>query len=123
MIFAYALMVIGVLLVSNITSGPQAIVSGMVYGLGYGILYPCANALVLHRTPAEHKGAVAGLLAACYNTGFIGFAFFVGPLIGKVGYIEAFKLLAYLVIIVVLVFALMEKQPGIWLRRYRKHAH
>ncbi|MFQ6037883.1 MAG: MFS transporter, partial [Candidatus Aminicenantales bacterium] len=56
------------------TSGVLAL-SGVVWGIGVGILYPHLTALSVHRVRARDKGKVLGLFASSVDLGFA-----LGPL-------------------------------------------
>ena len=60
------------------------------HGVGYGLIYPGINSLVIDRVPANERGSVIGTLQQAWDIGASGGNFIVGPIIGALGVGSAF---------------------------------
>ena len=60
------------LAVLGVFTGYAAIVSGMaIFGLGYGLVFPAATALVIGATGADTRGMAFGIFYAVYSLGVV----------------------------------------------------
>jgi len=60
------------------------------HGVGYGLIYPGINSLVIDRVPANERGSAIGTLQQAWDIGASGGNFIVGPIIGALGVGSAF---------------------------------
>ena len=60
------------------------------HGVGYGLIYPGINSLVVDRVQANERGSAIGTLQQAWDIGASGGNFIVGPIIGALGIGSAF---------------------------------
>ena len=62
------------------------ILSGLIYGAGYSMIYTLLNAEVLEVVPAERRGAAFGAFMSAFDTGIGLGSFLIGLIIGAKGF-------------------------------------
>lgn len=71
-----------------------SILLGVLFGCGYGLLYPTVMALILSNLCARNAGTPVGILASAYQVGYLGIPFLLGPSIELLGYNATFVMVA-----------------------------
>ena len=67
----------------------------LLFGIGYGYLYPCLNACLIEANPAS-EGLANALFVWCFNLGMLIASVGFGFLCEKAGYETAFRMVAFL---------------------------
>lgn len=67
--FSLLFIFLAVMLVSGSYSLTTLIVAAIIYGLGYGAVYPALSTMVVLRTPGEIRGSAFGLFTAAFDIG------------------------------------------------------
>ena len=70
LLVCHGLLVLSLLAVPGMHSREYAVVTAIVFGLGYGWLYPALNALAVNRATPAQRGRIAGWLVAAFEIGF-----------------------------------------------------
>ena len=81
----------------------------LLFGIGYGYLYPCLNACLIEANPAS-EGLANALFVWCFNVGMLIASVGFGFLCEKAGYETAFRIIAFLGFICMIV-------TGLWGRK------
>jgi len=64
--------------------------TAFLHGVGYGLIYPGINSLVVDRVPAKGKVFVLATLQQAWDVGASGGNFVLGPVTGAFGVASAF---------------------------------
>lgn len=73
---------------------PQLMGVAVLFALGYGLLFPGLNGLVLSHVAPEWRSRASGWVVMAFDGGFFGMLLILGPLAEYRGYLAAFVLLA-----------------------------
>lgn len=84
--------------------------SGLSAGLGYGVVYPALNAVAIRRLDQASRGRGLSLVTAAIDCGSFSGAFLAGLVSHHYGYPAGFQAIAVLVVLLLLLFVLAEKQ-------------
>lgn len=74
----------------------QLVLIAILFALGYGLLFPGLNGLVLARVAPEWRSRASGWVVTAFDGGFFGLLLLIGPLAEYGGYGIAFAVLATL---------------------------
>lgn len=104
------------LLLLGITYGPVLfLTAAIVFGAGFGLMYPAFAAYVIEHVPAARRGAAFGAIIAAFDTGLGTGSTVMGTLIQAFGYRAAFLGAGALAVFAVPYFLVAEKL--VWGRR------
>jgi len=88
------------------------LVAALVFGAGFGLMYPAYTAYVMVHVPATRRGAAFGAMLAAFDTGIGTGSSMMGWLIGQFGYRVAFGAAAALAALSLPAFVFAEKKLG-----------
>ncbi len=104
------LIVIGVALLSWVTTRPGFIVSAILFGSGFGSAYPIFVAHLMHHVPENRRGATFGALIGAFDIGIGTGSIAIGWLGEHYGFSRAFAVAAVLASLSIPYFLIMEKR-------------
>jgi MFS family permease len=102
----------GLLVLSTAHGLTTFVVAALVFGLGFGLMYPAYTAYVLRHVAFNRRGAAFGAMLAAFDTGVGSGSSVVGWLIHRFGYRQAFAAAAGLALLSLPYFLVAEKQLG-----------
>jgi MFS family permease len=88
------------------------LVAALVFGAGFGLMYPAYTAYVMVHVPVTRRGAAFGAMLAAFDTGIGTGSSVMGWLIGQYGYRIAFGAAAALAAISLPAFVFAERKLG-----------
>ena len=88
------------------------VLAALVFGVGFGLLYPVNTAYIMRRVPGWRRGAAFGAMLAVFETGIGTGSTVTGALIHQLGFRPAFGLAAALAALSVPYFMFVEKRFG-----------
>lgn len=91
----HGLLLLTLLAVPWMHTREQAIALALLFGLGYGWLYPALNALAINHAAPEQRGRIAGWLVAAFEIGFRLSPLGLGAVITWFGYSAMFHTLVF----------------------------
>lgn len=98
------------LLLLGITYGPVMFVtSGVVFGAGFGLMYPAFAAYVITHVPVARRGAAFGAIIAAFDTGLGTGSTVMGTLIQEYGFRPAYVGAGALAVLAVPYFLVAER--------------
>lgn len=98
------------LLMLGVTYGPALfLTSAIVFGAGFGLMYPAFAAYVIEHVPAARRGAAFGAIIAAFDTGLGTGSTVMGSLIEAFGYRPAYLGAGALAVLAVPYFLVAEK--------------
>lgn len=98
------------LLLLGITYGPVMFVtSGIVFGAGFGLMYPAFAAYVITHVPVARRGAAFGAIIAAFDTGLGTGSTVMGTLIQEYGFRPAYLSAGALAVLAVPYFLIAER--------------
>jgi len=86
--------------------------AGMVFGAGFGLLYPSYTAYIMAHVPSARRGAAFGAMLAAFDVGVGSGSTALGGLIHQFGYRNAFGMAAGLAFLAVPYFLFVEGRLG-----------
>jgi MFS family permease len=86
--------------------------AAVIFGAGFGLIYPAFSAYVLTHVPARRRGAAFGAIIAAFDTGIGTGSSVIGGLIGRYGFRAAFGVAAVLAVLSAPYFVLAERRLG-----------
>ena len=86
--------------------------SAVVFGAGFGLMYPAFTAYVFTHVDARRRGAAYGAMLAAFDTGIGTGSTVIGWLIGRYGFRPAFGVAAGLAALALPYFLVAEKRLG-----------
>jgi len=103
LIACHLLLLTTLLLVPDMHNREQAVGLALMFGLGYGWLYPALSTLAFSHAPPEARGKVAGWVVAAFEIGYRGSSVGLGLMITHYGYSAMFYSLvaAYCVLLAI----------------------
>jgi MFS family permease len=102
------------LLLFALAQGPVTLVlSGLVFGAGFGLMHPAFTSYVLAHVPARRRGAAFGAMLAAFDTGIGMGASLLGFVIHVYGFRVAFLIAALLAALSVPYFRFVERRLGL----------
>jgi MFS family permease len=102
----------GLMLLALAGGRPSFAVSALVFGAGFGLMFPSHAAYVMGHVPASRRGAAFGAMLAAFDTGIGAGSSVLGWLIDGVGYRWAFGVAALLAALALPAFLLAERTLG-----------
>ena len=98
------------LLLLGVTYGPALfLTAAIVFGAGFGLMYPAFAAYVIEHVPAARRGAAFGAIIAAFDTGLGTGSTVMGSLIEAFGYRPAYLGAGALAVLAVPYFLVAEK--------------
>ena len=85
-----ALVSVAMFLLSRSLVVPMFMGAAFLHGVGYGLIYPGINSLVVDRVPAKERGSALATLQQAWDVGASGGNFVLGPVTGAFGFASAF---------------------------------
>jgi|GEM_PF-4934421 len=90
LVACHLLLLITIMAVPDMNTRGEAVVLALLFGLGYGWLYPALSTLAFSHTPPEARGRVAGWVVAAFEIGYRGSSIGLGLMITHFGYAAMF---------------------------------
>jgi MFS family permease len=103
---------LGMAVLASATTGTIFIVAALVFGFGFGLLYPAYTAYIMERIPFARRGAAFGAMLAAFDTGVGSGSTAIGWLIHQFGFRPAFGIAAGLAAIALPYFLIVERRVG-----------
>ena len=88
------------------------VAAALVFGAGFGLVYPAYTAYIMKRIPPWRRGAAFGAMLAAFDTGVGSGSTVMGGLIHQLGFRPAFGIAAALAAMSLPYFLLAEKRIG-----------
>lgn len=107
-----ALPALGVFLLSMSQGTGLFLTSAIVFGAGFGLMYPAYTAYVMSHVSALRRGAAFGAMIAAFDTGIGSGSSAMGWLVHHVGFRWGFATVAGLGLLALPCFVLVEKKLG-----------
>ncbi len=85
-----AVVSVAMFLLSRSPVVPMFMGTAFLHGVGYGLIYPGINSLVVDRVPAKEKVFALATLQQAWDVGASGGNFVLGPVTGAFGVASAF---------------------------------
>jgi MFS family permease len=103
---------LGLLLLALASGTVSLAVAALVFGLGFGLMYPAYTAYVLRHVLATRRGAAFGAMLAAFDTGIGTGSSATGWMIHRFGFRYAFAFSAGLALLSLPYFLTAEKSLG-----------
>jgi MFS family permease len=103
---------VGLLLLALATGPVSLVAAALVFGSGFGLLFPTHTAYVMTHVGSSRRGAAFGAMLAAFDTGIGTGSSALGWTIGAFGFRPAFGVAAVLAALAMPVFLLAERQLG-----------
>ncbi len=103
---------VGLLLLALATGPVSLVAAALVFGSGFGLLFPTHTAYVMTHVGSSRRGAAFGAMLAAFDTGIGTGSSALGWTIGAFGYRPAFGVAAVLAALAMPAFLLAERQLG-----------
>ena len=110
---------LGLLLLGLATGRTSMLVAAVVFGLGFGLMYPSYAAYMLRHVVFTRRGAAFGAMLAAFDTGVGSGSSVAGWLIHRFGFRPAFLLSAAVAMLAVPYFLIAERALGFYDRSER----
>ena len=81
---------LAMLILSGVSSVTLFLGAAFLHGVGYGLIYPGINSLVVDRVPPRERGSALATLQQSWDVGASGGNFILGPVVGVYGVASAF---------------------------------
>lgn len=99
------------LAMTALATGPvMLIAAGLVFGLGFGLMWPAFAALIIGQSGSARRGAAYGAMIAAFDTGIGTGSSMLGVVIQRFGFRWAFALAAVLAALAAPYFLLVERR-------------
>ena len=105
---------IGLLLLGLATGRPSMLIAALVFGLGFGLMYPSYTAYMLRHVLFSRRGAAFGAMLAAFDTGVGSGSSAAGWMIHRFGFRPAFILSAAVAMLAVPYFLVAERALGFY---------
>jgi MFS family permease len=108
-----ALVVLGVSLLSIADSRPMFVVSALLFGVGFGSVYPLMVAYLMQHMPQHRRGATFGALIGAFDTGIGTGSIAIGWMSERYGFSRAFAVATLLAALSIPYYLFVEKRKWI----------
>jgi MFS family permease len=108
-----ALVVLGVSLLPIADSRPMFVVSALLFGVGFGSVYPLMVAYLMQHMPEHRRGATFGALIGAFDTGIGTGSIAIGWMSERYGFSRAFAVAAMLAALSIPYYLFVEKRKWI----------
>ncbi|HSG02021.1 MAG TPA: MFS transporter [Vicinamibacterales bacterium] len=112
MLHCFVLPPVGLLLLAFASGRISFALAAVVFGAGFGLLFPTHTAYVMTHVSATRRGAAFGAMLAAFDTGIGTGSSVLGWVISTFGFREAFGLTALLAAVAMPAFLIAEKKLG-----------
>ena len=103
---------VGLLLLAATTDISMLVAAGLVFGAGFGLMWPAYNTYVQSHVGADRRGAVFGAALAAFDTGIGAGASVMGWIIHHQGFRTAFVAAALVAALALPYFIVAERRLG-----------
>ena len=107
------LVVLGVSILTIADSRPMFVVSALLFGVGFGSVYPLFVAHLMHHMPEHRRGATFGAMIGAFDTGLGTGSIAIGWMSERYGFGRAFTVAAALAALSIPYYLYMEKRKWI----------
>ena len=107
------LVVLGVAVLTMADSRAMFVVSALLFGVGFGSVYPLFVAHLMHNMPEHRRGATFGALIGAFDTGIGTGSIAIGWMSGRYGFSRAFAVAAMLAALSIPYYLFMERRKWI----------
>jgi MFS family permease len=107
------LVVLGVSLLPIADSRPMFVVSALLFGIGFGSVYPLMVAYLMQHMPEHRRGATFGALIGAFDTGIGTGSIAIGWMSGRYGFSRAFAVAALIAALSIPYYLFVEKRKWI----------
>ncbi|HEX7282042.1 MAG TPA: MFS transporter [Vicinamibacterales bacterium] len=108
-----ALVVLGVATLTIADSRAMFVVSALVFGVGFGSVYPLFVAHLMHNMPEHRRGATFGALIGAFDTGIGTGSIAIGWMSERYGFSRAFAVAATLAALSIPYYLFLERRQWI----------
>ena len=102
----------GILILSQATGWPVFLLAALVFGAGFGLMYPAYTAYVMAHVSPLRRGAAFGAMLAAFDTGIGSGSSAMGWLVDHAGFRWAFAIVALIATLSFPCFLYAEKKLG-----------
>lgn len=107
------MVVLGVAVLTIADSRPMFVVSALLFGVGFGSVYPLFVSLLMKDMPEHRRGATFGALIGAFDTGIGTGSIAIGWMSGRYGFSRAFAVAALLAALSIPYYLFLEKRRWI----------
>ena len=107
------LVVLGIAILPIADSRAMFALSALMFGIGFGSVYPVMVAHLMHHMPEHRRGATFGALIGAFDTGIGTGSIAIGWMGGKFGFSRAFEVAAIIAALSIPYYLFMEKRKWI----------
>ena len=107
------LVVLGIAVLPIADSRAMFALSALMFGVGFGSVYPVLVAHLMHHMPEHRRGATFGALIGAFDTGIGTGSIAIGWMSGRFGFSRAFEVAALLAALSIPYYLFMEKRRWI----------
>jgi MFS family permease len=107
------LVVLGVAVLTIADSRPLFVVSALLFGVGFGSVYPLFVAHLMHNMPGHRRGATFGALIGAFDTGIGTGSIAIGWMSERYGFGRAFAVAATLAALSIPYYLFLERRQWI----------
>jgi MFS family permease len=107
------LVVLGISILPIADSRAMFALSALMFGVGFGSVYPVLVAHLMHHMPEHRRGATFGALIGAFDTGIGSGSIAIGWMSGRFGFSRAFQVAAVLAALSIPYYLFMEKRRWI----------
>jgi MFS family permease len=108
-----ALVVLGVAVLTIADSRPMFVVSALLFGVGFGSVYPLFVAHLMHNMPEHRRGATFGALIGAFDIGIGTGSIAIGWMSGRYGFSRAFAVASLLAALAIPYYLFLERRKWI----------
>lgn len=107
------LVVLGVIILAVADRRPMFVISALLFGVGFGSVYPLFVAHLMHNMPEHRRGATFGALIGAFDTGIGTGSIAIGWMSGRYGFSRAFAVASMLAALSIPYYLFLEKRKWI----------
>jgi MFS family permease len=107
------MVVLGISILPIADSRAMFALSALMFGIGFGSVYPVMVAHLMHHMPEHRRGATFGALIGAFDTGIGTGSIAIGWMSGRFGFSRAFEVAAVLAALSIPYYLFMEKRRWI----------
>ena len=110
---ASRILVLGVAMLTMATTAPTFVLSALLFGIGFGSVYPLMVAYLMQHMPEHRRGATFGALIGAFDTGIGTGSIAIGWMSERYGFSRAFAVAAMLAALSIPYYLFVEKRKWI----------
>jgi MFS family permease len=107
------MVVLGVAVLAMADSRPMFVISALLFGVGFGSVYPLFVAHLIHTMPEHRRGATFGALIGAFDTGIGTGSIAIGWMSERYGFSRAFAVASMLAALSIPYYLFMERRKWI----------